>query len=251
MCLLICIRHAGGGLTLAANRDERYDRPSVAPHAWPGPPAVLAGRDERGGGTWLAVSAGGVVAAVTNRPTEDGERPDRPTRGRLPLRACAAPSAAGAVDALRAHLRATRYNGFNLFVADATGAWVLEAPGPAVAVEPVGVGLHVVGNAGWDDLADPRVARARQLLAGAPLEPATPADEAALLERLAQACRDHAPDAPEQALCVHKDLGGTVSSTILQVGASGALRRYLHASGPPCRTPYEPFGALANVRPGR
>ena len=32
-------------------------------------PRIIGGRDERAGGTWLAVGEHGVVAALTNRPS--------------------------------------------------------------------------------------------------------------------------------------------------------------------------------------
>ena len=85
MCLLICVRGEDGSMLLAANRDERYDRPARGPFLWPGRAGIFAGRDELAGGTWLAVSGRGIVAAVTNRPTGGGEDPARPTRGELPL----------------------------------------------------------------------------------------------------------------------------------------------------------------------
>ena len=215
MCLLICIRGADGSLTVAANRDERYDRPAREPFVWPGEPAILAGRDEQAGGTWLAVSARGVMAAVTNRPTTDGDDPARPTRGELPLLACRCGTAGQAREALARRLETTRYNGFNLLVADADAAFVVEAAGPP-AVRDVPPGLHVTGNAGWDDPCDPRVARALDLLA--PFDPA--AAPAQLIRRLSAVCRDQHRLPDGRSLCLHGDAGGTVSSTILRVDAA-------------------------------
>jgi len=91
MCLLICLRRRDGSLVIAANRDERYDRPTRPPFVWETHPHLLAGRDEVAGG-WLAVNARGVVAAVTSRPTLDGDDPTRPSRGQLPLLACRRPA---------------------------------------------------------------------------------------------------------------------------------------------------------------
>src|SRR3712207_7355353 len=47
--------------------------------------AVLGGRDEVGGGTWLATNAAGVVAGLTNRPMRDGPDAAKRSRGELPL----------------------------------------------------------------------------------------------------------------------------------------------------------------------
>ncbi|HEY0205282.1 MAG TPA: NRDE family protein, partial [Acetobacteraceae bacterium] len=74
-------------LLLAANRDERVDRPWDPPAAhWPGRPGVVAGRDRLGGGTWMAMR-NGLVAAVLNRPGSLGPAPDKLSRGDLPLQA--------------------------------------------------------------------------------------------------------------------------------------------------------------------
>lgn len=73
-------------LVVAANRDERLDRPALAMTVLTeGDPRILGGRDEQAGGTWLAVNDRGVVAGLTNRPAPDGADPARRTRGELPL----------------------------------------------------------------------------------------------------------------------------------------------------------------------
>lgn len=51
---------------LAANRDERHARPAAAAGWWDDRPDVLGGRDLEAGGTWLAMTRAGRVAAVTN-----------------------------------------------------------------------------------------------------------------------------------------------------------------------------------------
>ena len=238
MCLLICVRGEDGSMLLAANRDERYDRPAREPFLWPGRAGVFAGRDELAGGTWLAVSGRGVVAAVTNRPTRGGEDPARPTRGELPLLACRCASAADAKAALTAHLAATRYNGFNLFVADAEDAFVIQSPGGECEAQAVGPGAHVVGNAAWDDPADGRVGRAHAMLAESPVRMPPDGGLHEALERLMHICRDHLPLPEGGGLCLHGDAAGTVSSTILALGPDQRLMRYAHAPGPPCRTAY-------------
>lgn len=235
MCLLICIRRDDGGLAIAANRDEYYDRLSLAPYAWAGRPRILAGRDMRAGGTWLAVNEHGVLAAVTNRATIDGDDPTRPTRGQLPLLACDYRTAAQAAGALSKHLERDRYNGFNLFFADAADAFIVEAPGPRAAIVPLPPGLHVGANAGFNDPADVRVARAKALLADLDLD--VPGD--ALVGRLQEVCRDHSPLAGALPLCIHGQRAGTRSSSIIVLSPGRRLERYLHAAGPPCEYEYE------------
>lgn len=52
--------------TLAANRDEFYNRPTAPMQAWEDHPHVFAGRDLAQGGTWLGITKTGRFAAVTN-----------------------------------------------------------------------------------------------------------------------------------------------------------------------------------------
>ena len=68
MCLIVfeISEDPARGLLLAANRDEFYDRPTLAAAAWEDAPGIFAGRDLVGGGTWLGISGGGRFAAVTN-----------------------------------------------------------------------------------------------------------------------------------------------------------------------------------------
>ncbi len=71
-------------LVLVANRDEFHYRPTRAMHWWAQPP-ILAGRDEQSGGTWIAVTPDGRVAAVTNFRSPKPESAQK-SRGELPLR---------------------------------------------------------------------------------------------------------------------------------------------------------------------
>ncbi|HEU0079343.1 MAG TPA: NRDE family protein, partial [Longimicrobiaceae bacterium] len=68
MCLILLAHdaHPRYRLVVAANRDEFYERPTAPAAWWPDAPGVLAGRDLRGGGTWLGITRGGRFAAVTN-----------------------------------------------------------------------------------------------------------------------------------------------------------------------------------------
>jgi uncharacterized protein with NRDE domain len=57
MCLLVIAwqTHPRYRLVVAANRDEYHERPAAALAKWPPPAALIAGRDLRAQGTWLAV----------------------------------------------------------------------------------------------------------------------------------------------------------------------------------------------------
>ena len=57
MCLLVLAWqvHSRYRLVVAANRDEFHARAAAPLAKWPAPLEILAGRDERSGGTWLGI----------------------------------------------------------------------------------------------------------------------------------------------------------------------------------------------------
>lgn len=237
MCTLIALHRSGPGLRLvvAANRDEYLDRPAEPPalrSSACGP--LVAPRDVRAGGSWLAVNRSGLFAALTNRATQTPD-PRRRSRGLLVLDALGFPSARAAAAALL-RLPARAYNPFNLLVADAQDAYavVYDAGPRRLRLAP---GVHVLGNADPNARAVPKLDR---MLGRA--EAAAQAAPDRVLDELATICRDHAGDGPLGAACVHAGRYGTRSSTLLRLGAAGPV--LLHAEGPPCSTAYQDFTPL-------
>ncbi|HSN71338.1 MAG TPA: NRDE family protein [Steroidobacteraceae bacterium] len=115
MCLLAFAwkSHPRYHLVLAGNRDEFHDRAATPLGWWPDDPRILAGRDERAGGTWLGVARSGRIGVITN--FRDLEQPvtDAPSRGGLiPRFLTGATSPKEFLDDLRA--TSTRYAGFSL-----------------------------------------------------------------------------------------------------------------------------------------
>ena len=108
-------------LVAAANRDEFYDRPTAAACAWPENPNVYAGRDLKGGGSWMGINQlgpnGPRFAALTNIRGPQERREDAPSRGAL-----VADYLAGELDAeayiARIASGSEAYNGFNLVLGD-------------------------------------------------------------------------------------------------------------------------------------
>lgn len=70
-------------LTLAANRDEFYQRPTAPLQIWVDEPDVAGGRDLSQGGSWLAFSRSGRFAALTNVRAPGAGPADPVSRGQL------------------------------------------------------------------------------------------------------------------------------------------------------------------------
>jgi uncharacterized protein with NRDE domain len=240
MCTLIALHRCLPDLPLvvAANRDEYLDRPSEGlelRHTAAGP--VVAPRDAREGGSWLGVNRARVFAGITNRPAST-RHTDRRSRGLLLLDALGFESASAAAAALE-RLPVAAYNPFNLFVADAEGAYVASYE-DEVKVRALEPGAHVIGNADPDDAGVPKVAR---LLGEARAAADLGAGE--VLEFLGDVCGSHhGTPRPLDETCIHTPAYGTRSSALLALGTTGAHDDLRFAEGPPCSVPYRDFTHL-------
>lgn len=135
MCLCVVNYRPGHDwpLLLTANRDEFLERPAEAMHWWEPTEhlkaTVLAGRDLKAGGTWLAVDAKGRIAMLTNiRPGHLGKSGQR-SRGELPLAFLQQPHD---ISTFQQSLLPDidQYAGFNLVLFDATGLFWFSSDHP-------------------------------------------------------------------------------------------------------------------------
>lgn len=242
MCTLVVAWRAfvGSPVVVAANRDEATDRPSSPPAHRGGSPAVVAPRDERAGGTWIGYNEAGVFAGLSNRWT-GAELAGERSRGLLVGDALAERNAEAAARAVESAVDEAEYDGFNLVVADAGAAVLMEWDG-RLAVTDFEPGVHVVMNAGYDDqftTVPSRPDAAAKQAEGArrvreALQPRTGEEAADWFHRAAGVLGDH-----DYGVCVHGDGYGTRSSSLIRLGADGSVE-YRYADGPPCTTPFEP-----------
>lgn len=212
MCL-IAVAHLASErwpLVIAANRDEFFDRPARAAHAWGDAPDVIGGRDLQAGGSWLAVTRGGRFAMVTNVRGLP-EPKDAPSRGALVadfVRGDAKP-----LDYAQ-NVQRARYAGFHLVVGE-TGVVVHVASDAAArALEP---GIFAVSNApaaiDWPKIVYAREAMARALAADNLEED---------LMRFLTTPRG-APVESEVFVSIPEMRYGTRASTVVIASADGAL----------------------------
>ncbi len=222
---------------LLMNRDELYERPAQAPFLAKDGRSILAPGDRQAGGTWIGVNDMGLVAAISNR--HEGEFDlSRRSRGRLCLDALGYSSALEVKDFVEEEVAELRYNPFNLTYADRGRAFVTHYAEEPKTVELRGE-LHIVANMDADDIQQPRIRRAREIIEGLDMKRLEETLE--ILKRLAS---DHKAYEGE-SICLHGEVAGTVSSTIIAISEDfpeGSLCLYSPKS--PCQTPYQDYSTL-------
>jgi hypothetical protein len=236
MCLLAILYRVveDAPLVVGANREELYSRGGDPPAVIDG--RAVAGLDPTAGGTWLGLNAHGVVVAVTNRVKSNLPRRPR-SRGLLTRDLLACPTAVEAAETAARELGQDRYAGCNIACLDTETAVVVQA-GDWLRVRPLPPGCHVLTNRDVNDASDPRLAHALEWLG-----------------RQRYGCSSHCITALEALcaqdgedggtpICYRGDEKGTVSSSIIAVRRPPASSIYLHAQGPPGRTPYQDYSHL-------
>jgi uncharacterized protein with NRDE domain len=230
MCLILFAwkMHENYPLVLAANRDEFYDRPSAPAAFWEDAPDLLAGRDLRDRGTWLGITRGGRVAALTNYRDPASLKIGAPSRGMLVgdyLRGREIPEAY----LHRIAPGADRFNGFNLLVGDTEDLFCFSNRGARERLDP---GIYGLSNA-LLDTPWAKVERGKTALSALLKEKMDPSPEAlfALLTDRTRPPDDRLPDtgvglAWERILSplfIESPVYGTRSSTVLLIDRRGGV----------------------------
>ncbi|HEX8392389.1 MAG TPA: NRDE family protein [Longimicrobium sp.] len=232
MCLIVLAHqaHSRYRLVVAANRDEFYARPTAPAQWWSDAPHVLAGRDLRGGGTWMGITRAGRFAAITNVRETTPVPPGAPSRGALVSGFLLGAAAAGEY-AREAAERGRDHAGFNLLVGDGESLWYTSnrAPGP-VRLRP---GVYGLSNAALDT-PWPKVVRARHAMHDALAAADGPEWNAALWRMLADrvAAADH--ELPQTGVGAERERVlssplivspeyGTRASTLLTITVDGEV----------------------------
>ncbi|HJV85015.1 MAG TPA: NRDE family protein [Noviherbaspirillum sp.] len=238
MCLIVFAWQVVPGMPLVAagNRDEFYDRPAVPADWWDDHPDVYAGRDLRGGGTWMGVTRDGRFAAITNIRAPSERRDDAPTRGALVadyLTGNTSPEEY--VETISAD--ADRFNGFNLLVGNRDSLiWYSNRADDERNGKPLPSGIYGLSNASldspWPKVVRTKAQFASLLCQGAP--------EEAYFDMLTDTTRASDCRLPKtgvslewermlSAVCIESPEYGTRSSTVAQIHArdSAKLREHV------------------------
>lgn len=224
---------------IAANRDERFDRPTRPPRAIESERRIVAPTDEEAGGTWIGYNEDGLVAAITNRWV-DADLAGERSRGLLVRDALDQRTATDACRTVERALDVNEYEGFNLLVADENSAILIEYDG-GPTIHTLSPGIHVVMNVGYDttytipsirpEVSEQQAENGRRLFAH--LQPQPSESALAWHKRASGALGNH-----EFGVCIHGDGYGTRSSSLIRVDSSGR-GHYEFADGPPCKNRYE------------
>jgi uncharacterized protein with NRDE domain len=233
MCTVIFGQRVWPGvdIVVAANRDERLDRPSAPPAATSvGGVALFAPRDLESGGTWIGVNEHGVVVALTNR-FGSGPRAGHRSRGEIVCDALGTASAREAAAAL-AHVAPATYPGFHCLIADSEFACTVRPVDDAMRVEQLEAGrLYAITERSYGAAGSGRESFLASVLAdlAAGAEP-QPADWRRLLSTHAGA------RLAMDGVCVHMDAMnyGTRTAELLRVAMDRASSDWHHMAGRPC-----------------
>jgi uncharacterized protein with NRDE domain len=230
----------GFPLIIAANRDEHFDRPSSSPNLLPTTPKIVSGRDLRAGGTWLGFNERGLVVAILNRHLNDDFPllPNARSRGALCMDLLMQNSVTEANELLREHR--VRYNPFTVLFADPRRAYVAHNEDQTILSQRLDAGLHVFSSAADFELHSSKARRAEALFAEVKNRmPLLGFDLSASIKVLQAVLADHSlPQGstnPGDAICVHRETSGTVSSSILFFSQSSSRFDSYYCEGPPCR----------------
>ena len=232
MCLILFAYqiHPVHRLVFAANRDEFYDRPTRPARFWKSDPRILAGKDLKGGGTWMGIALSGRLAAVTNFREPGEQKPDVFSRGSLVLDFLKQEvSPRKYLEKVRS--QAHRYNGFNLLAGD--GQSLYHYSNRSADIRIVKPGIHGLSNH-LLDTPWPKVEKGTRMLAKAVSDPGPlkPEHLFAILQDDTKPPDDQLPHTGValewerilSPLFVSSEIYGTRSSTVLLWDRDGTVR---------------------------
>lgn len=225
---------------VAANRDEHYDRPSAPPVLWSTEPSILAGKDLLAGGTWLGVNEHGLLVGILNRRANSEADPFSRTRSRglLCLDLLKLKSAADAHAFVIRHTEP--YQPFTIVFVDQNEAWIAYNVQRRIQTHRLEEGLHVYSSAAELSVRSEKIDRAHVQFARVFEELQSNCnDKSVWVRSLRTVLGDHTlgngSKDPRDAICVHRDVAGTVSSTIIFHDQLEQRLYTFNCPGTPCR----------------
>jgi uncharacterized protein with NRDE domain len=239
----------GYPIVVAANRDEHYDRPSAPPAIIGTSPTIVAGRDLRAGGTWLGINEYGLLVGILNRRQKPGTvaRATYRSRGLLCLDLLRLKQL-DQLEQIFVDLAPADYPPFTVVCVDTDRACVAYNTDQAIERIWLSAGLHVFSNSFEFGAPSQKVDRVHERF----LELAAVRDRSIsrgdYVDGAAKALGDHALgdhlSDPGAAICVHGDISGTVSSSIIFCSDAERQFQMYYCGGAPCRNPFTLYSTL-------
>lgn len=234
MCLIVFAwqPHSAQPLVVAANRDEFYQRPTLALQRWGD--EVIGGQDLSAGGTWFGINQAGRFAGLTNIRDPQNTQGSR-SRGELVSGFLQGSQSAHAyLNNLKKNLGA--YAGFNLLVRDAHEMYFLNSA--EREIRTLEAGVYGLSNASLDS-PWPKLVKARQTLSQTLSNPT----HEALLALLADSERPEDAALPDTGVgielerllssaFIQSDYYGTRASTALVITRDGDYHITERSFGP-------------------
>jgi uncharacterized protein with NRDE domain len=239
----------GHSIVVAANRDEHYDRPSAPPAIIGTSPTIVAGRDLRAGGTWLGINEYGLLVGILNRrqqPASVAQDAYR-SRGLLCLELLRLREVAE-LDQVFLDLVPADYQPFTVICADTDRACV--GYNSNQTTERIGLsdGLHVFRNSFEFGAPSEKVDRVYRSFLNLSQVGDRRFSAGDYLAGASKALGDHAPgdhsNDPRDAICVHGDISGTVSSSIIFFSDAERQFQMYYCAGAPCQNPFSLYSTL-------
>ena len=224
-------------ILVAANREEFFDRRSTAPAIQSGKPRILCPTDQRNGGTWLGVNQHGIFVGICNRRTMEPLGSNR-SRGLLCKEALKATCSRTALERILEEFDKHQFEACNLVVVDRDAGFAIHHETENEIIE-MQAGLNIIGGRNLNDPRDERVQLANRLLTLQTLD--SPVKFLAVASKVFA----RSPSLTGRANMVLRGADyGTVSSTLIALGAKPRDAIYQYADGPADEARYEDYSPL-------
>ena len=224
-------------ILLALNREEKYNRPTLAPRIQSGRPRVVCGIDRKAGGTWAGVNQHGLFTAVINCPKRNVP-PEPRSRGLLCRELLFCKTAEEALDKAYGELISGCYAGGHFICVDRSKGGVIYGDDD-LETEMLWPGLHILSSKRLNDRRDQRQEFVRRLLTLQRL------DSSVLFWAVASRTFSSKPGTDgKRGIVIAEPDYGTVSSILLSLSERTPRSHMQYAAGAPCDKPYEDISAL-------
>ena len=219
-------------LVVGANRDEFYKRPSGPPFLISDSPRVFAPSDLKAGGTWLGVNEFAIFAGLTNLSGVAEIDSSKPSRGTVLLDALKAKSAREAAAVAEEIVAKAPHNPFQALFCDLSTVYYLRYDGTC-RLEKLGHGVWSLSN--WDAFEALKNHKSSVVSKHIKAIP-TDSDGIGMTAGIATMLADHTGNDWREHICVHTDIYGTMSSSIILLSQERYDSIYRFYEGHPCET---------------